>query len=222
MEAAHAQAQLGAPHGTAIIAERQTAGRGTRGRQWSAAVGGLWLSVVARPTRTDALEALSLRIGLALASLLELEFPALPTIGLKWPNDLVLGDRKLAGILCEARWSGSACQWVVIGVGLNVRNPLPDALAGGATRLADWAPEADPELLSGPCVAAVTLAARAAGPLSATELNAFAARDALTGRRVLDPVAGTADGITAGGALRVRTDPGPLREILGGVVTTPG
>ena len=222
MEAAHAQAQLGAPHGTAIIAERQTAGRGTRGRQWSAEVGGLWLSVVARPTRTDALEALSLRIGLALASLLELEFPALPTIGLKWPNDLVLGDRKLAGILCEARWSGSACQWVVIGVGLNVRNPLSDALAGGATRLADWAPEADAEVLSGPCVAAVTLAARAAGPLSGIELNAFAARDALTGRRVLDPVAGTADGITAGGALRVRTDSGPLREILGGVVTTPG
>lgn len=222
MEAAHAQAQLGAPHGTAIVAARQSAGRGTRGRQWSAELGGLWLSLVARPTRTDALEALSLRIGLALATLLERQFPALPPIALKWPNDLMLGDLKLAGVLCEARWTGPLCQWVVIGVGLNVCNPLADALTIGATRLADWVPGADPVTLAGPCIAAISEAARAAGPLSAPELNGFAARDYLTGRRLNDPLAGTADGITAAGALRVRTDLGPVREILGGVVTTAG
>ena len=222
MDLAHAQAQLGVPHGTAIIAEQQSAGRGTRGRQWSAGLGGLWLSVVTRPDRIDALEALSLRIGLALAALLEREFPSLPAIALKWPNDLMLGEGKLAGILCEARWSGGTCQWVVIGLGLNVANPLTDALTGSATRLADWVQGADPVRLAGPCVATISEAARAAGPLSAAELNAFAARDYLTGRRVTDPVAGTAAGITAAGALRVHTDLGPVREILGGVVTTTG
>ncbi|MEO5800260.1 MAG: biotin--[acetyl-CoA-carboxylase] ligase [Gemmatimonadales bacterium] len=222
MEAAHALAQQGAAHGAAIVAERQFAGRGTRGRQWSSDAGGLWLSVVARPTRTDALEALSLRIGLVLTALLERTFPALPVISLKWPNDLILGDRKLAGILCEARWAGSLCQWVVIGVGVNVTNRLDDPLTSGATRLSDWVAEADAATLAAPCATAIATAARAAGPLTSAELNAFAARDYLTGRRVTDPVAGTADGITAAGALRVRTDSGPVREILGGVVTTPG
>lgn len=222
MDLAHAHAQRGAPHGTAIIAEQQSAGRGTRGRQWSAGLGGLWLSVVTRPDRIDALEALSLRIGLALAARLERECPSLPAIALKWPNDLVLGEGKLAGILCEARWSGGVCQWVVIGLGLNVANPLPDSLTSTATRIADWVPGADPATLAGPCIAAISEAARAAGPLSAAELNAFAARDYLTGRRVTDPVAGTAAGITAAGALRVHTDIGSVREILGGVVTTTG
>src|ERR1019366_7365670 len=63
MEAAHALAQDGAAHGTAVVAARQTLGRGTRGRTWSSELGGLWLSVIARPSRTDALEALSLRVG---------------------------------------------------------------------------------------------------------------------------------------------------------------
>ena len=63
MEAAHARAQDGAAHGTAVVAERQTLGRGTRGRAWSSEPGGLWLSVITRPSRTDAIEALSLRVG---------------------------------------------------------------------------------------------------------------------------------------------------------------
>jgi len=222
MEVAHARAQLGAPHGTAIVAERQLAGRGTRGRLWSAQAGGLWLSVVARPQRTDALEALSLRIGLALAALLGRQFPQLPQIALKWPNDLMLGERKLAGILCEARWSGGVCQWVVIGVGLNVCNPLPIAMSSGATRLVDWVPNAEPGDLIAPCIATIAAAARAGGPLTTPELNAFASRDFLAGRRIADPLVGTAEGITAAGALRVRLEAGPIQEVLGGVVTAPG
>jgi BirA family biotin operon repressor/biotin-[acetyl-CoA-carboxylase] ligase len=222
MEVAHEKAQSGAVHGTAVVAARQVAGRGTRGRSWSAEAGGLWLSVVARPKRTDALEALSLRTGLALAALLGQHFPQLPSIELKWPNDLMLADRKLAGILCEARWSGGACQWVVIGVGLNVHNALSEELAGSATRLADWAAEADRVALTAPIIAAIADAARTGGPLTPAELNAFAARDWLAGRRIVDPAAGTADGITAQGALRLRLDAGPVQEVLGGVVTTPG
>lgn len=221
METAHARASEGAAHGTAIVAERQVAGRGTRGRQWSSEPGGLWMSVIARPARTDALEALSLRVGVAAANLLELTCPALPRLGLKWPNDIVIDGRKLAGILCEARWGGGRCLWVVVGLGLNVRNAIPEELRGRAVTMANWDPAADPDALATPLAAAVALAAREAGPLTSAELRDFALRDALAGVRVTEPVAGTAVGITGTGALRVRTDSGPMREVLAGVVAVP-
>lgn len=218
MEMAHARAQRGAPHGTAIVAACQTAGRGTHGRSWSAERGGLWLSVIARPRTTDALEALSLRIGLAVAEALEAAVAHLPRLTLKWPNDILVGRRKLAGILCEARWSGNECQWVVVGVGANVSNPLPDDLAATSARVAEWDSAATAGALAIPVAAAVALAAREAGPLSHPELEAYAWRDALSGRRIVEPVVGTAEGITARGALRIRTDFGAIQECLAGVV----
>ncbi|MGH7523274.1 MAG: biotin--[acetyl-CoA-carboxylase] ligase [Gemmatimonadales bacterium] len=221
MEAAHALAQDGAPHGTAVVAEVQTLGRGTRGRAWSSGRGGLWLSVVARPLRSDALEALSLRVGLAVAAALELACPALPRLGLKWPNDVQVDGRKLAGILCDARWGAGQCLWVVVGLGVNVRNPIPPELQAKAIAIGTWDPVLDAATLAAPVAAAVALAAREAGPLSAAELRAYALRDVLEGARVSEPVTGTAAGITSTGALRVRTDTGPFREILGGVVAVP-
>ena len=221
METAHAHALDGAPHGTTIIAARQAMGRGTRGRSWSSEPGGLWLSVVARPARTDALEALSLRVGLAVAAALELASAPLPRLGIKWPNDIVVAGRKLAGILCEARWTGGRCQWVVIGLGVNVRNPIPPELERIAVAMSSWDPAADPAALAAPIGAAIGLAARGAGPLTEPELRAFASRDALANARVSDPVAGIAEGIGANGALRVRTDAGPVREVLAGVVAVP-
>lgn len=221
METAHARAQDGAAHGTAVVAERQTEGRGTRGRIWSSEPGGLWMSVVARPSRTDALEALSLRVGLATAAVLELLCPALPRLGLKWPNDIVIDGRKLAGILCEARWGGRHCQWVVIGLGINVRNRVPADLERVSAVIGSWDPAAEPQALAAPIAAAVALAAREAGPLTEAELKAYALRDALAGAQVTEPVVGTAEGITSAGALRVRTDAGPLREVLAGVVAVP-
>lgn len=221
MEEAHARAQDGAAHGTAVVAARQSTGRGTRGRAWSSDEGGLWMSVVVRPTRTDALEALSLRVGLATAAVLELACPALPRLSLKWPNDLMIDGRKLGGILCEARWGGGHCQWIVIGVGINVRNPLPTELDRIAVAIRAWDPAIEPVKLAAPVAAAVALAGREAGPLSDRELRAFALRDALTGARVSEPVIGSAEGITAAGALRVRTDAGPIREVFAGVVALP-
>lgn len=221
METAHAHAQDGAAHGTTIIADRQSVGRGTRGRAWSSELGGLWMSVVARPGRTDALEALSLRVGLAVAVALELSTPALPRLGIKWPNDIVVDGRKLAGILCEARWGGGQCLWVVIGIGVNICNPVPPELEGVAVAISAWDLGADPVALAAPIGAAIGLAARGAGPLSDAELRDFALRDALSGARVSEPVAGSAEGISASGALRVRTDAGTVREVLAGVVAGP-
>ncbi|NIO14262.1 MAG: hypothetical protein GTO31_10350, partial [Xanthomonadales bacterium] len=60
---------------------------------------------------------------------------------LKWPNDLLVRDRKLGGILCEGRWRGSDVSWVAIGVGINVHGPLPVALAGRAIPLDEVLPD---------------------------------------------------------------------------------
>jgi BirA family biotin operon repressor/biotin-[acetyl-CoA-carboxylase] ligase len=85
------------------------------------------------------LELLSVRVGLAVARALD---PHVPTpVRLKWPNDLMLGGRKLGGILCEARWQGAVLGWIAVGVGLNVRNPIPDELREAAVSLIELEPD---------------------------------------------------------------------------------
>jgi BirA family biotin operon repressor/biotin-[acetyl-CoA-carboxylase] ligase len=218
MELAHAAASEGAPHGTAFIAERQRTGRGSRGRSWVSERGGLWCSVVARPSNADAFAALSLRVGLAVADVLESLIATLPTIALKWPNDLLVDGRKLAGILCEAAWSGSQCRWVVVGLGLNVRNPVPGALRREAARCLEWDHGVTVSALRGPIVAAITASAITAGPLSDQELAAYLRRDALAGRHVREPVPGEAVGVQADGSLLVRDPSGLVRPVTAGLV----
>jgi len=148
MDALHELAQAGAAAGTAVVAEEQGAGRGSRGRAWSSPPGGLWLSVLARPASTG-LEVLSLRAGLAVAVLLD-RLGAAGRVELKWPNDLMLDDRKVGGILCEARWQGGTLAWVAVGLGLNVTNAPPPELAATATHLASVLPSLTPAGLAQP------------------------------------------------------------------------
>lgn len=109
------QALQGAPAGTVCTAEHQTAGRGRRGRTWTETPGtALMFSYLARPARPPAeLGPLSLVVGISLAETL----PLGPR--LRWPNDLVLGDRKLGGILVELATPPDAAPFAVIGVGIN-------------------------------------------------------------------------------------------------------
>jgi BirA family biotin operon repressor/biotin-[acetyl-CoA-carboxylase] ligase len=218
METAHAAAADGAPHGTAVVAAVQTGGRGQRGRAWHSGAGGLWLSVIVRPASTGAIGTVAIRAGMAIADALEARFPELPPLGLKWPNDLLLHDRKLAGILTEARWSDDRCLWVVVGVGMNVTNTLPESLAGQSSRLAEVVPSATADGVLELVATAVATASQAADPLAAGELAAFASRDALRGRPVHAPVPGTAEGITPTGALLVVEPNGTLHECVAGVV----
>lgn len=159
MDEAHQRAGEGAPHGSAIAAREQTAGRGQRGRTWASPAGGLWLAVIGRPSGPEPMETLSVRVGHALARTMAAACPWLPPITVKFPNDLLVEGRKLAGILCEARWEGPAPSWVVIGIGINVRNTVPPELAGMATRLADHGPAPTPEALAPAIVAAAASAA---------------------------------------------------------------
>lgn len=128
----------GAPDGTTVVADRQTRGRGRAGRRWHTAPGrGLALSVVMFPgCERGRLGALPLAAGLALARALERLGAAAE---LRWPNDLTLGGRKVAGILCESRRDTAGGDVVVIGTGLNVAQraeDFPAELAAGATSLA--------------------------------------------------------------------------------------
>ena len=213
---AHRLAAEGAPHGTAVAARVQTAGRGTRGRRWASEAGGLWMSVVCRPEGSASLPVAGIRIGLALAELLSvppLGQSAGPPVRVKWPNDLYLEDRKLGGILCEARWQGDRVGWMVAGIGLNLHNPLPRETGVAAARLGDAGFAAAARELAPPVAQAVALAGRHAGPLDQSELARFAARDWLRGRPVQAPRDGIVEGITPLGRLRIRAPDGTAVEL---------
>lgn len=135
-ERAAAWATAGAPHGALVTADEQTAGRGRLGRKWYSPPGdALYASLVIRPT-TGALDLgpLSLAVGLGLRD--GLIACGVPKPLLKWPNDVLVDGFKVAGILCEARWAGSAPE-IAIGFGINVHNTgFPSELARRATSLA--------------------------------------------------------------------------------------
>jgi BirA family biotin operon repressor/biotin-[acetyl-CoA-carboxylase] ligase len=178
------------------------------------------VSVLARP-RGAGLEVLSLRAGLAVAELLD-RLGAGARVGLKWPNDLMLDDRKAGGILCEARWQGGALAWVVLGLGLNVTNTPPAELAAIATWLASALPGVGPADLVEPVVAALRGVDAAAGPLTDDERARFAQRDWLRGRALEAPMAGTAAGLAADGALLVRRPDGTTAAVRAGTVALAG
>ena len=216
MDALHDLAQAGAPSGTAVVADIQDAGRGSRGRSWASPLGGLWLTVLARPADAG-LELASLRVGLAVAAVLE-PLVVGGTLRLKWPNDLMLGERKTGGILCEARWQGATPAWVAIGVGLNVANPPPSALADMATHLAAGSPGLTPDQLVDPVVGAIRAVALGGDTLSPLEQAELARLDWLHGRALAAPAQGIADGIADDGALRVRRSDGTTTLLRAGTV----
>lgn len=196
LDVAHEMAEAGAPAGTLVIADTQSAGRGRLGRTWRSEPGaGAWLTLVERPDDASGLDVLSLRIGLALAPALD-DFATSP-VRLKWPNDLYLGSRKLGGILVEARWRDGAPEWLAIGVGINLRTPADEPIAVG---LGD---QVERDALLECVVPAIRAAAARRGPLTDDERAAFAARDLAAGRRCVEPLRGTVLGIDASGGLMV-------------------
>ena len=211
----------GAPHGTVVVAEQQTAGRGRQGRTWSAPPGrALTLSAIVRLPGA-ALEQLPLAVAVAVCE--ACEGVAAVTCRIKWPNDVWIENRKAAGVLIEARPLDG---WAVIGIGLNVdtepgefpselrdtaaslrsatgrRVDREDALDALLARLAAWLPRLEDE-----------------GAVA----GAFRARDALQGERIAwttagERQAGEARGIDDDGALVVFTDAGERVRLDAGEV----
>jgi BirA family biotin operon repressor/biotin-[acetyl-CoA-carboxylase] ligase len=230
-DVARTLAEQGAPGGTAVLAEEQTAGRGRGGKGWASAPGlGMWLSLVVRPAALPSPGLLPVLVGLAVAEAVE---PWAGPAGaqVKWPNDVYLGGRKAGGILCEGIWSGGVVSAVVVGIGLNVLHQpddFPDEMRETATSLniahgrevkrADVAEAVTRSVLR----AAFNPPAR----LSGAVLDRLRARDYLLGRPVVvtgaDEVEGIAIGITPEARLLLRTADGVLRAVESGTVRATG
>lgn len=120
------RAREGAPEGTVVVAEGQRAGRGRGGSVWESPYGkNIYASVILRPPLTPALsQGITLVVGEVLAEALAAYAGARITI--KWPNDLLLDGKKLAGILTEASVCGGELEYVVVGFGINVNSRAED------------------------------------------------------------------------------------------------
>lgn len=110
----------GAPEGTLVVAEKQTAGRGRRGKVWESPLGtGIWMSLVLRPQIAPAeASVLTLLCGLATAEAIETETGL--SAGIKWPNDILINGKKAVGILTEMDCEMSEVHFVIPGIGINV------------------------------------------------------------------------------------------------------
>lgn len=198
-------AQAGAPHGTLVTAAEQSAGRGRQGRRWAAPAGSaLLLSLILR----DPPDLLPLAAGVAVARVCG------PEAQIKWPNDVLLGGRKVAGILAEGRPQEG---WAVLGIGLNAAvrvEDLPAELHATATTLG-LEPSAIPALLRrllGELEAALALD-------DADLLCAYRAADALLGRPLSwSGGRGVGAGIDGDGRLVVALDDGGRTALSAGEV----
>ncbi|HHY92101.1 MAG TPA: biotin--[acetyl-CoA-carboxylase] ligase [Firmicutes bacterium] len=129
-------AERGAPEGTLVVAEEQRSGRGRRGRAWASPPGvGIWASLVLRPDFLPS-QAPLLTLTAAVAGAEAIHQVTGLTAGIKWPNDLLLGGRKVAGILMELSAELDAVLYVILGIGINVNTAaFPAEIAPVATSL---------------------------------------------------------------------------------------
>jgi BirA family biotin operon repressor/biotin-[acetyl-CoA-carboxylase] ligase len=219
-------ADEGAAHGAVVVAEAQTAGRGRRGRVWASPAGrNVYLSVVLRPDLPPSRAAeLTLLASVALCQAVrQAGVPA----GIKWPNDLLAGGRKLAGILTELATDPDRVQWLVLGIGVNVNireDELPGELRNIATSLAIERGESVPRTL----FAAAVLSAleewldRHAEEGFPPVREAWKAMSDTLGREVRvrssdRNLEGVAEDVDDGGALLIRTAAGLERVLAGDV-----
>jgi BirA family transcriptional regulator, biotin operon repressor / biotin---[acetyl-CoA-carboxylase] ligase len=192
-----------------LVAEHQTVGRGRMGRSWQAAPGASLTFSLALPLAPVDWSGLSLAVGVALAEALDHAPAGSPHIGLKWPNDLWLDQRKLGGVLIETVSIGSQ-RMAVIGIGLNVRPMEVAAVSSGYACLSELDPTASAPAvlhrLAGPLVLALRSFERQGfGAFHAR----FAARDVLRGHSVRSGlIEGVAQGVAPSGALQVATQAG--------------
>jgi BirA family biotin operon repressor/biotin-[acetyl-CoA-carboxylase] ligase len=228
----------GGPEGTTVAAEAQTSGRGRLGRTWFSPQGaGLYVSVIVRPDAgarpggeapmpaAPALPAvLTLAAGVALAEAVRETTGLLAEI--KWPNDLVVGRRKLAGILAEASAQGSELEYVILGFGINVRPVVyPPEVAQRATSIeAELGRPVDRGLLLAKALenlAACREAVRGgdvAGVLARwRRLSPGAVGARVEWRTPAGPVTGRTAGLDEDGALLVERD-GRIERVVAGEV----
>lgn len=217
----------GAPHGTLVIADEQTAGRGRRGRGWISPAGeGVFMSLILRP-QSHPSEVARLSMQTALAVALSIAQTTGLDARIKWPNDIVCGGRKVCGMLLEMNADEQAVHDVVAGIGINVhQTQFAPEIAQTASSL---------DLLSGKRVCRAALVRAFLEAFERTEalaaqgalMDAYRARSATLGQRVqvIAPAGsftGTALEVTDSGSLIVEDEEGQRREVLAADVSVRG
>lgn len=219
-------AREGARHGTLVIADTQSAGRGRRGRGWISPAGeGVFMSLIIRPDMPPSQVAkLSLTLALAVSRAIERETGLDAKI--KWPNDIVIGGRKVCGLLLEMDATAEKVESIVAGVGINVHQTVFDEeIAHTASSL---------DLLAGRRVSRSAIVRaflaefeRAMALEDAQMMDAYRASSATIGQKVQvislsGTYTGTAEGITESGSLLVRDENGEVQEVLAADVSVRG
>jgi BirA family biotin operon repressor/biotin-[acetyl-CoA-carboxylase] ligase len=225
--AAMLAAQSGAAEGSVFVAERQTEGRGRGGNIWHSEPGAIYLSIVLRPrVQANDVLILSLATGLAVAAAVEEVCGIAPD--LRWPNDILLGEKKLGGILCELNIDAGKVRHAVIGVGLNANQAeFPGGIREVATSLLQETGKQWPRVeLVGTLLRALQQEYQAmqSAPAEAMQscITRFEKRSSYArGKRVKvaegDGFEGITEGLDARGFLRVKTSSGPRLVLSGGV-----
>lgn len=224
-DAARDLAAEGAPEGTLVIADEQTAGRGRMARVWTAPPGtSLLMSILFRPTLPPA-DAYRLVMVTGLAYADACEAHAGVRADIKWPNDVQIGGKKLAGILPESAIEGDRLRWVIVGVGLNVNQHFepPDPLAEEAVSL---------RMACGRTIDRAALLGKIAEHLSVWAarlhdpalIEAWRARCITLGQQITvtlpnEKLEGVAESLDPSGALWLRTDDGQRRRLTIGEAT---
>jgi BirA family biotin operon repressor/biotin-[acetyl-CoA-carboxylase] ligase len=221
-------AENGAAEGEIIIAERQTHGRGRLGRSWfSPPYVNLHLSIVLRP-KLPPMDApqITLMAAVALADTIA-SFVSHPT-AIKWPNDILIQGKKLAGILTESSLRSDRIDFVILGIGVNLNFPrarMPDGIRDRATSVMEFSGE--PVNREAFLRRLIHDLERCYGILEETGFDAIASRwntrFALRGKKVRvemmnEVFSGTARGIDRDGALLVGDDLGQIRRVIAGDV----
>lgn len=227
MREATARAEAGAPEGTLVIAKAQTEGRGRRGRSWVSEPGvGLYFSLVLRPP-LPASQSPLLTLALGLGAARGIGEICQHECDLRWPNDVLLNEKKCCGILVEMQAKEQRVRYAVAGIGVNVNQAsMPAELEDIATSLrietgCEYVLESLLDAILRHCERYYGMfLKRGAGPI----IDAFSrASSYAQGRRVVvesgdQSVYGTTAGLDASGVLRLRREDGRVEPILAGSV----
>jgi len=233
---ADALARAGAPEGTLVVADAQTAGRGRLGRTWFSPPGkSLFLSLVLRPKiRADAAHGYVFAAAVAVAETASAWLPAGARVEIKWPNDVLVGGKKLSGINLPAQLEGDRVAWLVLGIGVNVTleaTDLPPELAGIATSLAIAAGAAQDRVAFAEALLLRLetwldrLRADGLAPVLDLYRDYFRMRGSrvrVGGPGIAREIEGIADALAEDGALVVRTSAGLERVLAGDVFLVGG
>ncbi|MGH6932859.1 MAG: biotin--[acetyl-CoA-carboxylase] ligase [Dongiaceae bacterium] len=228
-EACRLRALSGEPAGLVIRADRQTAGRGRRGRSWNSPEGNLYASLVLRPERpVSEAAALGFAAVVAIGDVAEALLPAFAEVRHKWPNDLLINERKATGVLLETQAGGDARpEFLVLGIGVNIARHPTDTPYPATDLTAEGAAPISPQSLLERALAAFS-------PLyDAWEAGGFAAllpawRRRATGlgapievRLERETISGIFKDLEPDGALRLALADGSERRIAAGDVYFP-